>query len=121
MASIPNPTASESVDDIVRAMLTAQEKEDFEAFTSRGTGGFKEALKKSVFFAVCEKVSVHLARGYKLEFLAELDQKKRLLYVWKLTFDDQAGEVLVRLWLSPEREVSGIMLDGANSLYPPSF
>ena len=100
----------------MRAMLKAQETENFDGFISRGTSYFKEALKKSVFFSVCEKASAHLARGYDLKFLAELEQGHRRLYVWKLTFCGHPNELLVRLWLSPSQQVAGITLDGANHL-----
>lgn len=116
MTSTLKRVAPDGPDKILRNMLKAKVAENYDEFISRFTTGLKERLKKSIFFAVCEKVSAHLASGYEIEFLAELDQKSRRLYVWKLTFSDQAGELLVRLWLSPDNEVSGIMLDGANSL-----
>ncbi len=108
-------------EEILRKMLKAQEKEDFDDFVSMGTVGFREKLKKSIFFRACEALSASLATGYELEFVLELEQRRRALYVWKLTFSNGLGQALVRCWISPEGKVSGILLDTPKSLYPPDL
>lgn len=95
-----------AVQKLIEKMLTAIEKKDRGSFVEEGNDAVKEGTTEAIMAIMAEKVGSRLKQGYKSQYLCALKQLGHEVHLWKLTFQDEGDDLVVRLVLK-EGKVAG--------------
>lgn len=90
-------SASEPADEqLVNTLLVTLIKNDYDGFISHVTPDFGNVVARDFMF-IAAQMGPRLKQGYELEYFGMLQQLGYDLSVWKISFDDDNGDVLATL------------------------
>lgn len=81
---------------VVQELLDAMAKNDYQAFTAKGTTDFA-AIDQAQFVQVSNSLSPRLEKGYSVDYLGNLQQQGLDISVWKVSFQDGGDDLLATL------------------------
>lgn len=81
---------------VVRGLLDAMAKNDYQAFTGQGTPEFA-AIEEAQFNQVAQSLAPRLQQGYTVDYMGQLRQQGLDISVWKVSFLDQGDDLLATL------------------------
>jgi RNA polymerase sigma factor (sigma-70 family) len=77
-------------------IMQATKDEDYQSFIADGDKAFQQ-IKEPQFKAVCVQITPRLKTGYHLIFLGGLKQNKYHITIWKVSFDDDGDDCMMKL------------------------
>jgi hypothetical protein len=88
-----------NLDSRLEKMLTAIANNNYEDFTADSIPQFKASISKDSFAELSKSFGKLLKEGYKIQYLTDLNKERFQVHLWKLTFDNDDKDVLVKLVL----------------------
>lgn len=93
----------------ISKLLKAIDADDYEGFVANGTSSFKAGITPQIFGSVTEDMIPRMEKGYQVQYLGSLKQRKLDISVWKITYKDGGDDTLAKLWMR-NGKVAGFLL-----------
>ena len=97
-------------EELMKKLLTAIEKKNYEVFVESGDVGFKGALTQETFDDLHASFASKLSPGYKAELINSRKEGHVGLYVWSIQLKDPREEDLTLRLVLHENSVGGFWL-----------
>ena len=101
--------ASDTGETQVRAILEALKAGDQEALRAQLTDEFRADLTDQAIRDIARNLRERLKGGYQVHFLDTLQQEDFLVYFWKVSYDDDAEDSLIRVVIF-DGQVAGMLI-----------
>lgn len=102
-------TPPPNVIDCLRTILDAFLSENYELFTTVGNSSYKAGITKQMFESVSKQLSSRMGKGYTTTYFGHLKQLHYQIYLWKLSFEDEGDEFVIRMAMEGDK-VAGIAI-----------
>lgn len=107
---MPNQTElSETITNCLHTICEAIESGDYDRFLSVGNEAYVEGITQEQFESVSQQLAPRMASGYDTVYFGQLKQSQYQIYLWKLSFEDDGDEYVIRMTVDGDR-VAGILI-----------